>query len=148
MDMRDSVMVIFLSLPLIGCSDSDADKLRKVGDKTYDRASTLVQHTWDELSHTLLEQQPQQHDLATRVKLRLQWDRDLAEVPITIAHQGDVITLTGTVKTEVQKERAAILANQTLGVGKVNDDLKVEEKHEKPGEELPDSRPRAEPGNK
>lgn len=128
--MRGTCLIFFLSLTLAGCSDSDADKLRKVGDKTYDRAAVIVQQTWDELGRTLLDQQQSspQHDLLTRVQLRLKWDRDLAELPIVASAAGDVITLTGTVKAGEQKDRAISLANSTIGVSKVDDQLVVAEK--------------------
>ena len=66
--MRDTCFTAFLCLAVAGCSDADADKLRKVGDRTYDRASVIVQQTWDELGRTLLDQQPTPAEASSRLK--------------------------------------------------------------------------------
>lgn len=128
--MRDTYFTAFLCLAVAGCSDADADKLRKVGDKTYDRAAVVVQQTWDELGRTLLDQQPPpaEPDLLNKVQLRIKWERDLEGLPIVASVAGDVVTLTGTVKTKDQKELAVNLVKATVGVNKVTDDLVIAEK--------------------
>ena len=128
--MRDTYFTAFLCLAVAGCSDADADKLRKVGDKTYDRAAVVVQQTWDELGRTLLDQQqqPAEPDLLNKVQLRIKWERDLEGLPIVASVAGDVVTLTGTVKTKDQKELAFNLVKATVGVTKVTDDLVIAEK--------------------
>lgn len=135
--MRDTAFTAFLCLAVAGCSDADAEKLRRVGDKTYDRAASIVQQTWDELGRTLLDQQaaPVENDLNSKVQLRLKWERELMDLPITASVVGDVVTLKGTVKTKEQKERAEILASSTVGVSKVNDEIVIAEKEEKGKEE-------------
>ena len=130
--MRDTYFTAFLCLAAAGCSDADADKLRKVGDKTYDRAAVVVQQTWDELGRTLLDQQPTppQPDLLNKVQLRIKWERDLEALPIAVSVAGDVVTLTGTVKTKDQKELAVNLVKATVGVAKVTDELVIGEKEQ------------------
>ncbi|HQR09122.1 MAG TPA: BON domain-containing protein [Gemmatales bacterium] len=132
--MRDTCFTAFLCLAVAGCSDADADKLRKVGDRTYDRAANIVQQTWDELGRTLLDQQPAstEPDLLTKVQSRLKWERDLEGLPIVASVVGDVVTLSGTVKTKEQKAQAAKLVEGTVGVGKVSDELTVGEKDASP----------------
>lgn len=128
--MRDTCFTAFLCLAVAGCSDADADKLRMVGDRTYDRAANIVQQTWEELGRTLLDQQPapKEPDLLTKVQSRLKWERDLEGLPIVASVANDVVTLTGTVKTKEQKAQAVKLVEATVGVGKVNDELTVGEK--------------------
>lgn len=130
--MRDTYFTAFLCLAVAGCSDADADKLRKVGDKTYDRAAIVVQQTWDELGRTLLDQQPTPPlpDLLNKVQLRIKWERDLEALPIAVSVAGDVVTLTGTVKTKDQKELAVNLVKATVGVAKVTDELVIGEKEQ------------------
>lgn len=132
--MRDTYFTAFLCLAVAGCSDADADKLRKVGDKTYDRAAVVVQQAWDELGRTLLDQQPSsaEPDLLNKVQLRIKWERDLVGLPIVASVAGDVITLAGIVKTKEQKVLTVKLVEATAGVGKVNDELIVGEKETAP----------------
>lgn len=135
--MRDLAFTTFLCFAVAGCSDSDADKIRKVGNKTYDRAAAIAQQTWDELGRTLLDEQPAkpQHDLLTKIKLRLKWEKDLETQPITVSLSGDVATLTGTVKSKEQKALALKLVETTTGVSKVTDEIKIDDKDSKNSEE-------------
>lgn len=128
--MRRIYLMPFLCLAVVGCSDSDAEKLRRVGDKTYERAVGIAQQTWEELGRTLLDQKPAptEPDLLTKVQSRLKWERDLEGLPIVATAAEDIVTLAGTVKTKEQKELAAKLVESTVGVGKVNDELVVGEK--------------------
>jgi len=130
--MRNTYFTAFLCLAVAGCSDADADKLRKVGDKTYDRAAVVVQQTWDELGRTLLDQQPTpaEPDLLNKVQFRIKWERDLEGLPIVASIAGDVVTLSGIVKTKEQKVLAVKLVEATVGVGKVNDELVAGEKEQ------------------
>jgi hyperosmotically inducible periplasmic protein len=61
-----------------------------------------------------------------RVYGRLRWDKALATAPIEIAVQNEnVVTLSGTVADEVARMSAVKLAQDTVGVGKVVDNLTV-----------------------
>lgn len=137
--MRDTCFTAFLCLAVAGCSDADADKLRMVGDRTYDRAANIVQQTWDELGRTLLDQQPAPTEphLLTKVQSRLKWERDLEGLPIVATVTADAVTLTGVVKTKEQKAQAVKLVEATVGVGKVNDELMVGEKDSAPPTQQP-----------
>jgi osmotically-inducible protein OsmY len=131
--MRPSTLVaVLFSVFLAGCSDNDAEKLRRVGDKTFDRVSLLAQQVGEELGQTLLEQKKstaaEPISVVERVTQRLRWDRDLAALEIDVAQQDDGILLSGKVKSDAQKKQAAELAEHTLGVQKVQNNLQVEEK--------------------
>lgn len=127
--MRGTQLTVFVCLTLAGCSDADADKLRKVGDKTYDRAASLVWQTWDELGRTLLDQKPAatEHDLLSKVQLRLKWEKELEGQSLAVSIQGDEVILQGQVKKKELKDKAVKLAEATVGVVKVKDELTVEE---------------------
>ncbi len=127
-----------LSLFTTGCSDTDAEKLRRVGDKTFDRAAHLTQKVWDELGQTLLDQKPaapeKSTDIAQRVWQRIQWDRDLANTSIKVALQDDKLLLSGNIKSEALKQHAQDVAERTLGVNKVQNDLIVKTVANSPAE--------------
>lgn len=126
--MRLPLFLPGLALFIAGCSDADAEKLRKVGDKTYDRAALLAQQTFDELGRTLLEKHATpaaEPDAVSRVQMRLKWDRDLSGLSLHVVQSAESITLSGTVKSPAQKEKAIALAEQTTGVSAITDELKV-----------------------
>jgi hyperosmotically inducible protein len=61
-----------------------------------------------------------------RVYGRLRWDKALATAPIEITVQNEnVVTLSGTVADEAARMSAVKLAQDTVGVGKVVDNLTV-----------------------
>lgn len=124
-DMR---YIMLLSLVLVvGCSDAEAEKVRLVGEKTYDRAAALAVQTLDELGRTLLDSTaatPKQ-DVVSRVHYRIQWDRDLQDSKLQVASEGETIVLRGQVTSEEYKERAGLLAEQTAGVSQVKNDIEV-----------------------
>lgn len=124
-------LLLLCTLPLLaGCSDSEVLRMRSVGDRMYDRGAKLVQHAWNELGQTLLDQpvstKPVEPDVLSKVQMRLKWDQALAEVDIQASQQEETITLAGTVKNDQQKQYALTLAEQTVGVKKVKDEVKVQ----------------------
>ncbi len=96
----------------------------------YDRGAKLALQAWDELGQTLLDQpvstKPAEPDVLSKVQMRLKWDQTLAEVDIQASQHEETITLTGTVKNDQQKQYALTLAEQTVGVKKVKDEVKVQ----------------------
>jgi hypothetical protein len=128
--MNRRILLFIAPLFFAGCSDADAEKLRRVGEKSFDRASQLTRKVWDELGQTLLEQPaaaPALTDLRTRVVQRLVWERDLADLRIDVDAEGDGVILRGQVANAMQRRRAEELAEHTLGVKKVQNDLTVGE---------------------
>ncbi len=128
--------LLLLSLVLLaGCAEADAEKVRRVGEKTYDRAASLAVQTWDELGRTLLDAAPKTEtvpDVKARVEYRLKWDRELAEVKIDVIMDAEDVVLVGKLKSESLKERALRLASDTVGVIKVKDELQLEKPSESP----------------
>jgi hypothetical protein len=104
-----------------GCSRDDADGLARVGRKLQDRAEALASELQSIINldlggHTALE---------TRVLHRLRWDRTLADQAITVKAQGSEVELHGTVADAAQKRRAVEIAESTVGVEKVIDQLRL-----------------------
>ncbi|MBL8824811.1 MAG: BON domain-containing protein [Planctomycetia bacterium] len=125
------LLLLLSTVPLLaGCSDSEVLRMRSVGDRMYDRGAKLVQHAWDELGQTLLDQpvstKQTEPDVLSKVQMRLKWDLALAEVDIQASQHEETIILTGTVKNDQQKQYALTLAEQTVGVKKVKDEVKVQ----------------------
>jgi hypothetical protein len=123
--------LLLLILPIAGCADADTDKVRRVGEKTYDRLAQMASETWDELGRTLLDHTVKEEatpDVKTRVEQRLKWDTALSQHRITVTVHEEEITLTGSIATEELKQKAEQLATQTLGVTKVINDLQVPKK--------------------
>lgn len=64
-------------------------------------------------------------DPAGRVKGRLETDRRLAGLPFTITAEGERVTLRGVVPDAAARKRAVSLAENTIGVAEVVDELAV-----------------------
>jgi osmotically-inducible protein OsmY len=64
--------------------------------------------------------------LAARVDARLRWDKSLEGAHIEVRATSADIALRGTLRDESQRPRAVELAESTLGVDKVSDEMTVE----------------------
>lgn len=65
-------------------------------------------------------------NITVQVKGKLLADPDVAGLRIDVDTRGQVVTLTGTVRTQAEKSRALQLAREVEGVMRVNDRLTVE----------------------
>jgi osmotically-inducible protein OsmY len=63
--------------------------------------------------------------IVSEVKAGLAEDKTTAGLPIGVENQGGIVTLTGTVQTEHQKNRAALIASGVEGCREVNNLLTV-----------------------
>jgi len=68
------------------------------------------------------------HDMGvqSRVYSRLHWDKDLNNSKVELEFKEGTVTLHGTVKSQVAKLKAALLARDTVGVDRVEDHLTIE----------------------
>jgi osmotically-inducible protein OsmY len=111
-------------LLVVGCKARDGDTMRKIARKTGEKienAAGPVAAITTGVRGSLGE-----GSVTARVEARLRWDRQLAEHRLTVRGDGSgEITLSGTVPEESAKQRAVDLAKSTLGVEKVNDEVKV-----------------------
>jgi hyperosmotically inducible protein len=69
---------------------------------------------------------PTDPNITAQVKTKLLGDPDVAGLRIDVDTEGQVVTLTGTVKTEAEKSRAVQLAREVEGVLRVEDKLMVQ----------------------
>jgi hyperosmotically inducible protein len=63
--------------------------------------------------------------LTTKIKAKMALDDRIDAVAIDIDTEGSVVTLSGTVRTDAERERALTLARETDGVTRVVDRLRV-----------------------
>jgi osmotically-inducible protein OsmY len=109
---------------LAGCDGQDADRLVRLGRKAVDRVQAA--DAQGSLNGPLEALHGNLSGLTAdaRVSARLRWDKDLAGLPIEVSPgTGGDVRLSGTVPTFEQRQRAVGLANATVGVRNVIDEL-------------------------
>jgi hypothetical protein len=119
-------MLLFAAFCLLGssgCNRSDGVRLGKIGVKVADKVQVLLpDHTpfvppsLGTMSDATLE---------SRVRVRFQTDRYLTSLPIEIIVELASVRLKGQVDSDVLKQRAVEIAESTVGVEKVVDELLV-----------------------
>lgn len=116
-----------LLMATAGCNPKDKQHLKNIGRKLHGKAmralpavSRTLDGTWDTLHLDV------PGGGASRVAGRLRTDKLLAnaKIEVTSAEPGRV-TLTGTVENDTARQRAKLLAESTVGVEGVEDQLTV-----------------------
>jgi hyperosmotically inducible periplasmic protein len=109
------------------CNRQDADRLGRISRKAVERTEALTGNVRDSLSNgwqglcfTLEETAP-----AARVLARLRWDKSLTDTKIEVQFKEGAIELRGTVADLPKRRRAVELAESTVGVQKVIDQLQL-----------------------
>jgi len=98
-----------------------AERARETVDRGLNRLGEKIRKTWADFRRSVDELSVQ-----GRVYARIHWDKSLAGAPIEISVQNEnVVTLSGSVPNETARRTAAMLADGTVGVGKVIDRLAV-----------------------
>jgi hypothetical protein len=122
-------LLLALMTLTIGCHGDDTERLARVGRKVAAKAESLAGDSDGKLSRSweAMRQGLQEAPLDARVAARLRWDKDLADVHIQVSATGSTVELRGTVRDLAQRRRAVELAQSTLGVEKVSDELQVPE---------------------
>lgn len=105
-----------------GCNRQDGDRLARVGRKVTDKVQGLVPQRSPFGTGVSLGRNP---GLEERVRERFKSDRFLAPQPIEITVEGNTVRLKGTVELQVLKQRAGEIADSTVGVEKVIDEIVV-----------------------
>lgn len=104
------------------------ERLGEQLDQGLSRLRTEVREGWASLRSTVDEMSVQ-----GRVYSRLRWDKQLADLKIDVdTEEGGVVLLRGQVSSAEAREKALQLANDTVGVTRVVDELKVLAPGEKP----------------
>jgi osmotically-inducible protein OsmY len=120
--MKTLLLVVALALVAAGCNRQDSQRLARVGKKIVERAEQMAGGTQERLVGGLPNVQ-EGTGLAARVASRLRWDVGVADAEITVHVEGDVVELRGSADSLRQRRRAVELAETTVGVGRVDDQI-------------------------
>jgi osmotically-inducible protein OsmY len=117
-------LLALVPLAVSGCKARDGDILRRIVRKTGEKlqgTSGPIGQLGEGISASAGSS-----GAAGRVEARLRWDRYLADVRIEVSGEEDgVVVLSGKVKDAQIKQRALDLANSTVGVVRVKDEVTV-----------------------
>jgi hyperosmotically inducible protein len=106
-----------------GSSGVNADAARAQGKAVLDKTAATVSQ-----AATKLEQAVDQGSLTLKIKSKMTLDDLVKARTINVDTTGSVVTLTGTVESNQERERAVRLARETAGVTQVVDRLQVKQK--------------------
>jgi BON domain len=112
-----------------GCDGQDAERLSRIGRKIVDRATAQTDTSPGRLPGSLQSIRGGWYEITVdaRVASRLRWDKNLEGSPIQVQSLGSSsVKLTGTVATLELRQRAVRLADSTVGVETVIDELLVQ----------------------
>jgi osmotically-inducible protein OsmY len=111
---------------VVGCDGQDVERLARLSRKAVDRIQTHATDPQGRLTGTLQSIHGGWSDLTVDVKVsvRLRWDKDLhgANIQVRAGAHG-VVELRGTVMDLPQRQRAVWVAESTVGVSEVIDQL-------------------------
>ena len=112
-------------LALVGCNRHDTESLSRMGRKL----ATHARSHGDDLSAKLDlrwsgKRAPTLHD---KIADRLRFENTLTDVTLEVFVKEREVELKGTVKTDLQRQRAGELAETVAGVDKVTNSLQVAE---------------------
>jgi osmotically-inducible protein OsmY len=126
-----SRLLLGLLLVLVGgCSQGDAERLSRVARVAGQKIESSTGTSRDRFIagiHTM-QNDLDGLNLETRVSARLHWDRTLSEAEVEVHAEGSEVKLSGKLRDAEQRRRAVELANSTVGVEKVVDELTAPEK--------------------
>lgn len=117
-------LVLALAALTTGCSRQDSERLARIGKHVAARAEALTTDCQAGLSCGW----GGAVGVAAHVSARIRWDKSLAGLAIQVHAAGSTVELKGTVRELAQRRRAVELAETTVGVEKVNDQLQITER--------------------
>jgi hypothetical protein len=108
-----------------GCTQQDTERLGRVGRRLAAKTETLTGTCKDGLASSWqgCGSSGDESGLKHRVQERLKWDSHLQGAEIEVNASGSTVGLKGNVRDLTQRRRAVELAETTVGVEKVNDEL-------------------------
>jgi osmotically-inducible protein OsmY len=119
---RLALLPVVFTLSLTGCERADGDRLARVAARLTQHAQTLVPDRTPFDSPIGLAKNV---NVVERVRERFKTDRYLTGLPIEIGGQEDTVRLTGQVDDLQLKSRAVEIAESTVGVETVIDEIVV-----------------------
>jgi len=103
--------------PSVGTSGSvDVQRARERGAEIGEKAAVATKKVGDAMTEAAL---------TTKIKAKMALDDAVKARAIDVTTDGDVVTLSGTVGSTAERERAVTLARETAGVTRVVDNLTV-----------------------
>jgi hypothetical protein len=118
------------SLCCAGCGNGDVDRLARVWHRIGCRAKEWSGGAHQKLSSGWSALQTQVNSpavLRERVLARLQLDKGLTNTSIEVEVSGAIVTLRGTTPDQASRQKAVELAQGTVGVEQVVDELEAKE---------------------
>jgi osmotically-inducible protein OsmY len=118
-----------LALTLTGCSEKDARSIHAVSSKAWDRTRNVTRQATEKLGVSVKTPDLLEGgggEVAGRVSARLRWDVVLQSAEIQVSSTAQGVVLSGKVASDIQRRRAVELAEATVGVAGVTDNLTVD----------------------
>ena len=106
--------------PPSGSGGINADRARQQGAEVASKAATQAAAVATKVEETVAES-----TITTKIKSKMVLDDLVKARTISVSTTGSVVTLTGTVASAAERERAVRLAKETNGVTKVVDRLEI-----------------------
>ena len=98
----------------------NADRARQQGAEAVGKAASTAANVATKVEETVAESA-----ITTKIKSKMVLDDLVKARTITVSTTGSVVTLTGTVASSAERERAVRLAKETNGVTEVVDKLQI-----------------------
>ena len=114
-------IVTTTTLPSLRAQDGIGERIGQSLDQGLNRLQGELREGWASLKQTV-----DRLGIEGRVYSRLRWDKEVATSTIDLdATDGGVVTLRGQVRNAAAKQKAVQLAQDTVGVNRVIDELSV-----------------------
>ena len=116
-----TMFVTIASLPSIRAQDGVGERIGQSLDQGLSRLQSELREGWASLKQTV-----DRLGIEGRVYSRLRWDKEVATSTIDLdATDSGVVTLRGQVRNAAAKQKAVRLAQDTVGVERVVDELSI-----------------------
>lgn len=119
------VLLLFAS----ACNNQQAQNLGDTSAENLGKASETLKHVAQSLGKGLskVRQGLDDAELTGKVYVRILWDKDLQESKVSISTRpGGIVTIRGTVESRTVRRRILELAESTVGVEEVDDQMEVD----------------------
>lgn len=102
--------------PAVGTSGADVDRARERGAELGEKAAVATQKVETAVGEAAL---------TTKIKAKMALDDSVKARAIDVTTAGSIVTLSGTVRSAAERDRAVALARETAGVSRVVDQLQI-----------------------
>lgn len=123
--MRTPFWYGWMILVLVGCNRQDTEALSRIGRKMTVHARSQADDLGAKLDLRFASRK--EPTLQEKVQDRLRFENTLTDIAFEVHVHDKEVELKGTVKTDLQRQRAVELAETTAGVDKVTNSLQIAE---------------------